>query len=254
MGMFDSMFGSGSSTVNNSGAYAAYANAMRDRANAYNPIVDMGNQARGLSFDEYQRLVNNPNAVQDQVASGFYMSPYQKYMEDQTMQQMNYNAANTGMLNSGGAQKALQDELVNMTGQFENQYIDRGMDSYYKGLSGYNTLSDLGFRSMNAQDSLYQQAAMGDLQGTMSKNAYDASNATDWGSIIGGGLGAAGGAMMGGPRGAMMGAQMGTSAFGRGGGSGSGAGGFSGMFPSMSGGGYGGGTSPNAFNAGNWSY
>jgi hypothetical protein len=237
MGMFDSMFGGGSG-VDNSAAYAAYADAMRKQGDTYNPITNMGNQARGMSFDQYQRLVNNSNSVQDQIASGFSMSPYQKQMEDDVTQRMNYNAANTGMLNSGASQKALQDNLTNMTGQYENDYINRGMNSYNTGLSGYNTLSNMGFDSMGRQDNLYGQAAGADLYGTMSHNQYEAENQTDWGGMIGGLAGGAAGLYFGGPTGMSAGSQLGRSTFGNGGGGGS-------MFPSMNGGGY---------NSGGWSY
>lgn len=249
MGMFDSvssqlsgLWGGDSSSVDNSQAYYDYANAMRQRAGAYDPIVNMGNDARNLSWEQYQKLVNNPNAVQDQVASGFYMSPYQQQMQDQVTKQMNMNAANTGMLNSGGAQKALQDNLTSMTGQYENQYIDRGMNSYGAGLNGLNGLSNLGFQSMGRQDDLNSQAYGADMYGKMSKNQYKADTDFNLSGYLGTGIGAFTGMMAGGPMGGMQGAQMGGQMFGGGGGGGGG----SSMFPSRGG--------ANNYNSGNWSY
>jgi hypothetical protein len=247
MGMFDDfssqlsgLWGGDSSSVDNSKAYYEYANAMKQRAGAYDPIVNMGNDARNMSWEQYQKLVNDPNAVQNQVASGFQMSPYQNYMEDQTMQRMNYNAANSGMQNSGPAQQALQDDLLKMTGQFENDYINRGMNSYNTGLTGLNTLSNLGFESMGRQDNLYGQAYGADLYGKMSKNQYKADTDFNLSGYLGTGIGAMAGTMAGGPAGGMQGAQM-MSGRGR-----SGAGNQQ-TFPSM----YGGG---NNYNTGNWSY
>lgn len=226
MGMFDSiegqlspLWGGDSHSVDNSKAYYEYANAMRQRAGAYDPIVNMGNDARNLSWEQYQRLINDPNSVQNQVAGGFSMSPYQKQLEDDVTQSMNYNAANTGMLNSGAAQAALQDRLTNMTGQFEDQYIDRGMNSYYQGLNGANTLSNLGFESMGRQDDLYGQAYGSDLFGTMSKNQYKADTGFNLGNYLKTGIGVGMGTMTGMPMG----------------------GGGTSMFPSM-------------YNSGNWSY
>jgi hypothetical protein len=244
MGMFDDMssqlsglWGGDSSAVDNSKAYYNYANAMRQRAGVYDPIVNMGNDARNLSWEQYQKLINDPNAVQNQVASGWSMSPYQNQLEDDVTQRMNYNAANTGMLNSGASQKALQDELTNMTGQFENQYIDRGMNSYNAGLTGANALSDLGFQSMGRQDDMYGQAAGADLYGKMSKNQYNADTDFNLSGYLGTGIGAMSGVMMGGPAGGMQGAQM----MGGGGNRSSG----NTMFPSMNNGSY---------NTGGWSY
>ena len=238
MGMFDSisgqlssLWGGDSSSVDNSQAYYDYANAMKQRAGAYDPLVSMGNDARNLSWEQYQKLINDPNAVQNQVASGWSMSPYQNQLEDDVTQRMNYNAANTGMLNSGSSQKALQDELTNMTGQFENQYIDRGMNSYNTGLTGANTLSNLGFQSMGRQDDLYDQAYGADMYGKMSKNQYKADTDFNLGNYLGTGIG--------------MGASMMTGVPMMGGGMSGGRSGGNTMFPSRQ---------PNNYNTGGWSY
>lgn len=237
-----SMFGGGESGVDNSSALFDFAKAMRDRADAYDPWVKKGEQARDMSYEEYQKLIKDPNFLQDMISKGFYESPYQKYMQDQVTKRMNYNAANTGMLGSGAAQRALQDELTKMTGQFQNDYIGRGMNSYGLGLKGLEGLTDLGFKSMNAQDSLLEQAAAGQLQGQMGKNAYDAANETDWGAIIGGAIGTGAGAYFGGPQGAAMGGQMGSSLFGKNkGGAPQQGGGMGGGFGGFGGGGAGGG-------------
>lgn len=254
-----SMFGSGSSTPDNSGAFAKYGDAMWARAPTYSPWVEAGTAARDRLQGEYGKLVDNPNWLQDQVSAGFYESPYQKYMQDMVTKRMNYNATNTGMLGSGAAQRALQDELTKMTGQFQNDYINRGISSYGQGLTGYQGLADMGFKALGAQNDLIEQAEGAFLKGEMSKNAYDAANETDWGSLIGTVGGGIAGGMFGGPMGAMSGAQAGKSLFGGGGGARSG--GMGGMFPMQSGGGgpnFGsGGGSPafnNYFNTGNWSY
>jgi hypothetical protein len=278
MGLFGSGTKEGETTVDNSEALAAFAQAMRDRAGVYNPWVDAGSQSRDKLFSQYDWLTNDPNALQDKITSGFYESPYQKYMQDLVAKRMNYNATNTGMLGSGAANRALQQELTNMTGGFMNDYINRGMSSYGQGLAGFQGLTDLGFKSMNAQDALYEQAAAGDLQSRMSKNAYDAAQEANegsgWGSTIGSIGGGLIGAYFGGPMGASagmgIGGALGGAIDGKGGGQGGGQqgggggmGGFGGlgsMFPmGGSGGGSGGGGGQMSgpmpqFDTGSWSY
>jgi hypothetical protein len=240
MGFMDSMFGGGESSVDNSGAFADFSRQMRERMPVYDPWINTGSQSRDRLFDEYGRLTRDPNAVQDQVAAGFYESPYQKYMQDMVTKRMNYNATNTGMLGSGAAQRALMDELTKMTGQFENDYINRGMNSYGMGVQGYQGLTDLGFKALGEQTNLFEQAAAGDLQGQMSRNAYDAAQEANegnfWGNLIGTGGGAVIGGLFGGPAGAVSGASMGRSLFGGGGN----AGGGQGL------------NLPNNWNVGNW--
>jgi hypothetical protein len=262
MNFLDGMFGGGETSVDNSGALRDFANAMRSRMPAYDPWINTGNAARDKLSGEYGWLVDNPNALQDEVAKGFYESPYQKYMQDMVTKRMNYNATNTGMMGSGAANRALQDELTKMTGGFMNDYINRGMGSYGQGLQGFGGLADLGFKALGDQTNLFEQGAAGDLQAQMSKNQYDAMQDANegnmWGNILGTGLGMAAGGMLGGPAGASMGASLGKSLFGGGGGNSGGGGGFlSNMF--------GGGGSPVTdwsatggrmpqFNTGNWSY
>lgn len=224
MGMFDSIFGGGDGY---SDAFNNYANFMDQKAQRYNPWIDAGSRARDMNEAQYNRLINDPNAVQDQVAQGFSMSPYQKYMQDNVMKQMNYNAANTGMLGTGAANRALADDLTKMTGQFEDTYIDRGMNSYNRGLQGNEFLSDLGMKGLGAQDELYGQEAAAKLKGDMAQADSDTNM---WGNILGTVGGAVAGGMMGGPAGASMGSSMGSQIFGGGKGGGMGGGGMGGGF------------------------
>lgn len=215
-GMFDPKnFG------DNSEAFNKFADAMRGYADRYNGYVDTGNQARDINFDQYKQLINDPNFIQDKVASGFYESPYQKLMQDLVQKRMNYNSANTGMLGSGAANRALQNELTSMTGQFENDYINRGLGSYYRGLQGNDFLAELGLKGLDSQTGLLEQAAAGNLKGDMSANGAQANM---WGTVIGGLTGAAsmmgGGGGMGGMGGGFGGGmrQGGGMGFGGGGG------------------------------------
>lgn len=201
MAFWDNLWGS------DQGAFDDFANQMRDRSNQYNPIVDAGNRARGVNQGQYDQLINNPNFIQDKVSSGFYESPYQRMMQDMVQRRMNYNSANTNMLGSGAANRAMQNELTSMTGQFQNDYINRGLASYGMGISGNQGLMEQGMQGMGAQDNLLDQAAGAQLKGQQSANQAPRNM---WGTIIGGLGGAASGFMSGGWPGAVAGGARGV--------------------------------------------
>jgi hypothetical protein len=221
MGMLDSIFGGG----DRSGAFKDYADTMGKNAERYNPWIDAGSRARDMNEAQYSRNINDPNAVQNQIASGFQYSPYQKFMLDNMTQRMNYNSANTGMLGTTQANQSLMDDLMKMTGQFQDTYIDRGMNSYNRGLQGNEFLQQQGMQGMGAQDNLYEQQAAARLKEKMAK---EDANSSMWGNILGM-AGAAAGAYFGGPMGAKMGSQMGQSMAGGSGSAGDSMGGYSPM-------------------------
>lgn len=231
-----------------------FANEMDRASQRYQGYVDTGNKARDMSMDQYSKLISNPNFLQDMVSKGFSESPYQQYITDMTQKRMNMNAANTGMLGSGAANRALSNEINTMTGQFMNDYINRGMGSYSQGLGGLNNLSQMGLSALNSQDPLLEQAAAGRLKGYTSDVETDQRNAemkaNQGNNMLGTGLGIAGGiigGMYGGPMGASIGSSLGSSVGGamsgnKGGAGGGMGGGFNPM--AMIGGGKGGGFNP----------
>lgn len=227
MGIVDSIFGGGDGDYSN--AFGDYAKFMGDKANRYNPWIDAGGRARDMNEAEYRRNIQNPNEIQDRVAAGFNYSPYQKFMLDNLTDRMNYNASNTGMLGTTAANRSLMDDLLKMTGQFQDTYINRGMNSYNTGLQGNQFLSELGMRGMGAQDALYEQQAAAQLKEAMAKKEAESSG---WGDFIGGIGGAIAGGLFGGPAGASMGSGIGKSLFG----SNKGGGGSGGIFGNIFGG------------------
>lgn len=187
--------------------YGNFANRMNEVGNQFNPYIDRGQEAGNMIWGQDQRLVNNPNSVQDQIAGGFYLSPYQKYLLDQTTKRMNYNSANTGMLGSGAANRALEQELNNMTGGFMNDYINRGMESYGMGMNNATGLNQMGFDALGQKAGYQETAAAAQLGGDMSR-AQGKTNM--WGRIGGALAGGAAGFMGGGWGGAVSGALQGA--------------------------------------------
>lgn len=256
MGFLD-FFGGGTPPkyVSNKGAFDQFGHEMDQMAGRYNGYVDAGNRARDLSMDQYSKLISNPNFLQDMISRGFSESPYQQYVTDTTQKRMNMNAANTGMLGSGAANRALSNEINTQTGQFMDNYINRGMSSYGQGLSGLSGVSQMGLGALGSQDSLMEQGAAARMKGLVNENqtnqmneeaAYNARN-RGIGNLLGL-AGSIGGAFLGGPMGASIGSSIGNAFAG-------GSGGGGGMAAAMGGGQLptpfsGGGT----YSIGNWSY
>jgi hypothetical protein len=139
-----------------------------------------------------------------------------------------------------------------MTGGFLNDYINRGMGSYDKGLTGYGNMANMGYQALGDQTNVLEQAYGGALQGDLSKNAYDAAEDANYGSGLKNwiGTGVSVGMNMIAPGStAMMGGMGGGGMGGMGGGGAGGGGG--GFLSNMMGGG---GQRPQNFNTGNMSY
>jgi hypothetical protein len=234
--------------TSNKGAFDKYAAEMDEASKRWTPWMERGNRAGEIGFNAYQRDIENPNYMQDKIAAGFEMSPYQKYMQDLVTKRLNYNSANTGMMGSGAANRALMEELTKSTGQFQNEYINRGLGLYGQALSGMHGIAGQGIQAGTQQDEMLQEAAGGRLKGEMGENETNDRNraaiAARQSALKGAILGAAGtvvGTYFGGKEGGKAGGQMGASI-----GYGSPEGRYQG--PSGGGGGgYGGGS-------GNWSY
>lgn len=209
--------GAGPKYQNPRSGFDAFANEMDKASKRYQGYVDTGDQSRNMWMDQNKRLIDNPNAVQDQVSAGYYESPYQKMIQDRVTKRLNFNSANTGMLGSGAANRSLMDELTSMTGQFQNDYINRGMDSYKLGISGLGDLSHMGLDALGSQDNLIEQGAAGRLKGFMGEMEANQRNAEaeaaaknrGFGNLIGFAGGVAGG-IMGGPGGAKIGSSIGS--------------------------------------------
>jgi len=168
-----------------SGAFEEAARLFQEQAARYNPYIDRGNEAGTRGMEEYNKLLQNPNFVQDMVTKGFFVSPYQKELEKRTTQAMNMNAANTGMIQSPAAQRALNDSINNMTGQFMDNYINRGMQSYGMGLSGLDSTAKMGLSGLNAQDALLESMIGANLKGQQSSQG---ALANAFGNAIGVGM------------------------------------------------------------------
>lgn len=156
--------------TSNKEAFDQYAKKMEDERQKYNGYFDRGNKAGEAAYNAYSRDVADPNAIQNQIAAGYKESPYAKYINDLVTKRLNYNSANTGMMGSGAANRALMEELTKNTGQFESEYVNRGLGVYGQGLGGLDKLQDFGLKAGEESDSLLQESAGGYLKGAMGEN------------------------------------------------------------------------------------
>ncbi len=162
-----------------------YADRMEGIGNTYNPYIERGQDAGQQYGDLSEWMTQNPNALQDQAAAGYEMSPYQKYLLDQTTQRSNMNAANSGMIQSPLAQKALNQDINLQTGQFMNDYIQRSLGTFGMGYEGLGNINNLGYNALGEKNQYMGAGAAGRFQGDVSgQNAFN--------KMIGTGLGAIG--------------------------------------------------------------
>lgn len=168
MSWFNELFGDNSASFNN------YANQMNQMGNSYNPYVTQGQQAGQQFGDLSNMLTQDPNALQNQIASGFQMSPYQQYLMKMTTDRSNMNAANSGMIQSPVAQEALNAQISALGGQFQNEYINRGMQSFGQGYQGLGNLNEMGYNALGAKNEYLGAGAAGRFQGdTSRRNAFN---------------------------------------------------------------------------------
>jgi hypothetical protein len=154
------MFGNIIGALTGSSAQGNYQNAANQFGNAaqsYNPYIQRGNTASEELMRQYGQLVSDPNHLQDQIAKGFQLSPYQQNLLNQTTSRSNMNAANSGMQFSPEAQRALNEQINNQTGQFQNDYVNRGVGTYGMGLQGYQGMNQMGFQAQGAKNDLMTQ-------------------------------------------------------------------------------------------------
>lgn len=176
MGFFNNLFGA------NGQPYSDFANQENSFANEYNPWVNTGQNANNFLYGQYQQNANNPNQLQNQLMNGYQNSPFQQNLLNQTTNRMNMNAANTGMLGSGASNVALGQQLNDMTGQFQNNYVDRGLGIYNNSMQGMQGLDSLGLQALGGKTGMQEAGAIANLKAAQTNNSL-------WPNVIGGTLG-----------------------------------------------------------------
>lgn len=94
----------------------------------------------------------------------------------------NINAANNGMIQSPVAQQALNAQISALGGQYQNEYIDRSMNSFGQGFQGLGNLNEMGYNALGAKNEYLGAGAAGRFQG-------DTSRRNSFNNMIGTGIG-----------------------------------------------------------------
>lgn len=155
-------------------AYENASNQFFNQAGRYNPWIKRGNMAGDMLYDEYASIMDNPNFRQDQIAAGFQMSPYQQKLLSEVTNRANMNAANSGMSLSPAALKALSENINAQTGQFQNDYVNRGLQTYGMGLQGLQGQQGIGLQALGDSSNLVSQGIGANLNSQLMP--YQAGN------------------------------------------------------------------------------
>ncbi len=170
IGGIGSLFGS-SDEPDLSGPYNKYGDKLRSLASAYDPYRRRGLIGGNSLVDMANDFYKNPNALQDRIAAGFHVSPYQQHILDSIKHTMGYNSARGGLLGTYGSDKNIADALGDATGRFQDRYIDRGMRTAMDAANIDEMLDRMGLQGTEGYAGLMQRGYQAPLQGQMASAA-----------------------------------------------------------------------------------
>lgn len=171
-----------------------YLNQVEGKARGImDPYVSTGQRMLPQLESQYTNLVNNPNALQDRLASEWKESP--AYTSDIRAATKGANAASAagGNLGSLAEQSSLAKDLSGITDSYRNQYVNTGLNTYGKGLQGMQGLEDQGFQGSQAELMAIIQELMAQAEaawaGQDAENRNTAGKNAGLGGLVGGLLG-----------------------------------------------------------------
>lgn len=171
------------------GAFDDYSKQIAGLEKYYQPWMSQGLGANKALMSQDQRLLQSPAFMMNKLALQWHESPYQHTLVNNTMNAMNDNAANTGMLGTGSANQDLANRVDNMTNQFQNQYVTQALGQYDNGLNIANNIANRGMQATGGYVGLGQEAAAGQLQAGRANANFMGNIAGDIGSYLGIGSG-----------------------------------------------------------------
>lgn len=179
----------GSQTPDYSGAARDYGQTLNQVGQQFNPYIQQGFGAQQQMQGLGKQAMADPAHEQNLLAQGFQSSPSQQQIMQNTRNQMNMNAAQTGMLGSTAQNASMQNQMAGLQNQFQQQYIDRGMNQYNIGQQNLQNLgmmqSQQGFGATRSQAELTSQAALARMQaGEMPSTSHNI-----FGDALGGAIG-----------------------------------------------------------------
>lgn len=163
----------------------------------YNPYIDRGNAAGNTLDSQYSQMLNNPQALQEMLGSGYKQSPGYQYSMDSAMNAGSMAAAAGGRLGTSSHQQEAMKTATGLADQDYWNYYNQNANLFNSGLSGTQSMYNTGY---NASNQMAQ--GLGNLYGSQANLAHSNNQSQNGmiSSLLGAGIGAAGYAL-GGPGG-----------------------------------------------------
>ena len=160
------LFGGGGKNPANSAN--DYYNKIPGETGQYmNDYINQGKQAGALGQGEYEKGINDPNAVYDKLAGGYKESPGYKYALEQAMRGGNAAAASGGSLGTPANQEDMMNRAGDVASKDFNNYLNSTTGIYNKGLEGNENTTNRGFES-----SKQMADYMAQIRAMQGQNAY----------------------------------------------------------------------------------
>lgn len=171
--------------------YSGAQSNIQQAQHFFQPFYQSGVQAQQGSNRADAMLMGHPTGLEDQIMSGYRMSPYAQYQTNMLNRQMGNQAALAGDLGTPDEQLALGQQTQGIVSRDQQQYLQNAMQPYHWGLSG---LQQTAGRGMGAAGGMAAQQDM--LARLSQQRAEDTSGL--WGSLLGAGVDVGTQALMGG--------------------------------------------------------
>lgn len=104
------------------------------------PYIQAGKQGIGTLEEQYNKLLQDPTALMTQIGSRFKASPGYQYNVDEATRAANQAASAGGMAGSPAEQQELAGRVTGMASQDYGRFMDRALNLYGTGLSGWGGL------------------------------------------------------------------------------------------------------------------
>lgn len=159
----------------------------------FDPFIDAGKrQIPGLE-GQYGQLTGDPGGFINKMGQGYQQSPGFEFAMKRALGGANQAAAAGGMAGSPQSMEWNQDIASNMASRDYNNWMDRAMGAYGRGLSGQEGLYGKGAdMSRDFGQSIGNNALTEALLKYMGQNSENQRSGMNWGNFMGAGASLAG--------------------------------------------------------------
>lgn len=115
----------------------------------YDPYIQAGTGALGTAQEEYNKLLQDPGAMLNQMGQGYQQSPGFQFALQQALQGSGHAQAAGGMAGSPQHEQQNMDIATQLANQDYNRYLQNVLGLYGAGLGGVGGLTQLGYGASN---------------------------------------------------------------------------------------------------------